>query len=323
MRLDAYLASAHPEHSRSTWQKYIKAGYVSVDGQVTTDFDTVSEDSKVEISIPKLSKRPLDLPVIYEDDNVIVIDKPVGVLTHSKGALNDEFTVADFVKVRSDLTLANQTFPAKARLGLAAPHPRPSGGLAPAQALSEKSGPQLLTNDRFGIVHRLDRATSGVIISAKTGAARKFLQKQFSDRKAKKTYFAVVEKTPKESAARIDLPIGRDPKHPSKFRVDPKGKPAVTDYKLVQVLPGGRALLELKPLTGRTHQLRVHLAYIGAPIVGDPVYGSTSTARATLAKTLIKTGAERMMLHAAELEITIPGGERKTFTAKLPKEFEK
>ncbi|MCL2280768.1 RluA family pseudouridine synthase [Candidatus Saccharibacteria bacterium] len=280
MRLDAYLANTHPEFSRATWQKYIEAGYVSINGEKFVKTAPVSEKSKISVRIPACDKKPINLLVLYQDDNVIVINKPIGVLTHSKGALNDEFTVADFIKSRSSL-----------------------------------QGTTLQESNRFGIVHRLDRATSGVIIGAKNEDARKVLQKQFAERKAKKTYLAIVEKAPKEPAARIDLPIARDPKQPSCFRIDPKGKSAITDYRTVRIFPDGAALLELKPLTGRTHQLRVHLAYIGSPIVGDPIY-NPPFARNDPAK------KGRMFLHAAELEITIPGGERKTFTADLSKDFE-
>lgn len=280
MRLDAYLAQEYPEHSRSTWAKLIRRGDVKINGRVTTSVSsTVTEIDRVIVKETTEELRALDLPVIYQDDNVIVINKPIGVLTHSKGVLNDEFTVADFIKSHSPLQATN-----------------------------------LQENNRFGIVHRLDRATSGVIIGAKNDETRKSLQKQFADRKAKKTYLAIVQKMPKEPAARIDLPIARDPKQPSRFRIDPKGKPAITDYRTVQTFSDGAALLELKPLTGRTHQLRVHLAYIGSPIVGDPVYSLQGRSLQNLQK-------GRMFLHAAELEITIPSGERKTFTAELPEDF--
>jgi 23S rRNA pseudouridine1911/1915/1917 synthase len=290
MRLDVHLAQQHPEHSRSTWAKYIKSGFISVNGKTATRSDLVASGDKIDINLPKNDKKSLDLPVIYEDDNVIVLDKPAGILTHSKGALNDEFTVSDFIRTHSV-----------------------QNGVRPRSE-----------DTRFGIVHRLDRATSGVIIGAKNPETLKYLQRQFSERKAKKTYYAVVEKAPKESEFRIDLPIARNPKHPSQFRVDPKGKPAVTDVKVVQSYIGGRALLELKPQTGRTHQLRVHLAYIGSPIVGESVYTTPqkpvlSAARSDLVAKV--ANGDRMMLHASELEITIPGGERRVFKAKLPKEF--
>jgi 23S rRNA pseudouridine1911/1915/1917 synthase len=275
MRLDAHLAQKFPEHSRATWQKLIRRGDVMVAGQAVTEPKTdVADDAVIKVNLPSDQPPPQDLPTIYEDDNVVVINKPVGVLTHSKGALNDEFTVATFVRARAEQ----------------------GGEAVPAG------------DNRFGIVHRLDRATSGVLITAKNAATRAKLQHEFSERRAKKSYFAITERAPKESRACIDLPIGRNPKHPSQFRVDAIGKPAITYYEVKKVLPDGRALIELKPQTGRTHQLRVHLAYVGAPIVGDSVYGSGAH-------------GDRMMLHASELEITIPNGQRKTFVAPLPPDF--
>jgi 23S rRNA pseudouridine1911/1915/1917 synthase len=226
-----------------------------------TDCIELNEPAKPDFSKEKL-------PIIYEDDNLVVIDKPVGVLTHAKGALNTEFTVAEFAK---------------------------------------KYWPDSSSN-RTGIVHRLDRATSGVMIVAKNEETLKFLQKQFSERKTKKTYEAIVSGRPKEGAAQIDLPIARNPKKPAEFRVDAKGKSAVTLYKVLATNDKGESLIELKPQTGRTHQLRVHMSYLGTPIKGDIVYG--------------RAGG-RMFLHAKSLEITIPGSpnQRKTFNAPTPPEF--
>lgn len=268
MRLDAYLAQYWPEYSRSTWQKYIDAGYVLVNGEVEKSSKRLlGEDDEVTTNVPDAPTHDdQTLPVIYQDDNVMVINKPMGVLTHSKGALNDEFTVADF--------------------------------------FSRYSTYHADTN-RPGIIHRLDRDTSGVLIGALNDDAAKLLQRQFSDRKAKKTYMAVVDGIPKQPEALIDLPIGRNPKSPSQFRVDPNGKSAQTVYKVL-ASNDKYSLVELKPLTGRTHQLRVHMAHLGTPIHGDRVYGKQ---------------ADRLYLHAAELEITIPGGVRKTFTTPVPPEF--
>ncbi|MCL2451503.1 RluA family pseudouridine synthase [Candidatus Saccharibacteria bacterium] len=320
MRLDSFLVEKYPEHSRSVWRRYIEAGYVKVNGRVVARTELAKDSDKIEIDIPESTKQPLDLPVLYEDENVVVIDKPAGVLTHSKGALNDEFTVADFIRTKS--------------VGTDSREAREDGERGSDESCDDRHEERSrefrsedFTGNRFGIVHRLDRATSGVIIGAKTDEARKFLQKQFAERKAKKTYLAIVENPPLKPAARIDLPIARDPKRPSRFRVDPKGKPAITDYRVLQILRDGRALVELKPLTGRTHQLRVHMAHIGAPIVGDPIYGAAGTVPAKSGATglqerfLQRKREERMLLHAACLEITIPGGERKTFRAELPKDF--
>ena len=242
MRLDSYLAEKYPEYSRSVWQKFIKKGYVKVNNEVVTvtKYD-VTEPDMITYELPDLltiSKLITDLPILYEDENVIVINKPAGILTHSKGALNEEYTVADFIRSRS-----------------------PSNHLTNQQS------------NRFGIVHRLDRNTSGVLIGAKNEETLKFLQKQFSNRTVKKTYHAMVNKIPRNSEFIIDLPIARNPKKPSTFRVDPKGKPAITKVRIGSIRVGtSRTVLILKPLTGRTHQLRVHLAYMGMPIIGDNIY---------------------------------------------------
>ena len=167
------------------------------------------------------------------------------------------------------------------------------------------------TLEDYGLlVHRLDRDTSGVVILAKNEATRTMLRNQFQDRKAHKTYYAIVDGHPKLDEALINLPIARNLKHPTTFMVDVKGKPAETYYKVIKK-NDKYSLIELKPVTGRTHQLRVHLNYIGCPIVGDRVYNE-------------KSKADRLMLHAANLEITIPGEDsnvRKTFSAELPKSF--
>jgi RluA family pseudouridine synthase len=164
-----------------------------------------------------------------------------------------------------------------------------------------------MEGERAGIVHRLDRATSGVIICAKTPEALSFLQKQFSQRKAKKRYVAVVQGHMLEEHAVIDMPIERNPKKPQTFRVGVNGKAAITEYQVDQASEH-YSLLELQPQTGRTHQLRVHLNQLGHPILGDELYGGKP--------------AERLFLHAYSLEITVPSGERLTFTAPVPDKFQ-
>jgi 23S rRNA pseudouridine1911/1915/1917 synthase len=273
VRLDAYIAQKYPNYSRALIQKLIKNGHVKVDGSIVVKTSTPVNGSEQifidEIKL-KLPDQPLHLDIIYEDVNCVVINKPLGILVHSKGAYNPEATVASWLKDRKDFD-----FPAD--------------------------------NDRGGIVHRLDRATSGVMICAKNKNTLGFLQKQFQNRKAKKTYVALVEGVPKQDHAIIDLPIDRNPKKPQTFRVSNNGKTAQTEYKMLKT-DQKTSLLELKPVTGRTHQLRVHMNYINNPIVGDVLYGGKI--------------ADRMYLHAKSLEITIPGGERKVFDSELPKEFE-
>ncbi|OGL21965.1 hypothetical protein A2707_01275 [Candidatus Saccharibacteria bacterium RIFCSPHIGHO2_01_FULL_45_15] len=267
-RLDIELAERFPETSRSTWQKHVKAGHVTVNGTVVESpkMDITAKDAIV-VNVPELSDFSKDeLPVMYIDDNVIVIDKPVGVLSHSKGALNDEFTVAEFFRRYTTYNL---------------------------------------DTNRPGIIHRLDRDTSGVMIGARNPETATLLQKQFADRKTKKTYFAVIDGTLDQDEALIDLPIARNPSAPSTFRVDPKGKTAQTSYTVLRT-DGKLTLVELRPKTGRTHQLRVHMKYMNTPIHGDRVYGKQS---------------DRLYLHAHSLEITIPSGNRQVFTSPMPAEF--
>jgi 23S rRNA pseudouridine1911/1915/1917 synthase len=269
-RLDTWLAERNPDLSRSTWQKHIDAGHIVVNGEVQTSSKyMISEQDAVIINIPDMPNfKDKELPIVYMDENVIVINKPAGVLSHSKGALSEEFTVADFF----------------------------------ARYSSYHSD-----TNRPGIIHRLDRDTSGVMIGARNDKTADLLQKQFANRKVKKTYLAVVDGTPKEQTARIDLPIGRNPSAPSTFRVDAKGKPAQTNYKAL-ASDNSRSLLELRPETGRTHQLRVHLEYIGTPIIGDKVYGKPKP-------------SGRMFLHAYKLEVTIPEGNRQVFEVPPPADF--
>jgi 23S rRNA pseudouridine1911/1915/1917 synthase len=272
-RVDVFIASKYPQFARSALEVLFDNKLVQINGQTVKAGSKLREGDSVRVDETTLFQKPepIDLQVIYEDAHVIVINKPPGVLTHSKGSLNIEGTVASFVlpKITDDN----------------------------------------LRGNRAGIVHRLDRATSGVIIAAKNSKSLKYLQKQFSQRRTKKMYYAVVEGWPAQDGALIDASLLRNPKKPQTFKVGAGGKPAQTEYKVVKKFEkSGQkyALLELKPVTGRTHQLRVHLAYIGHPIVGDAVYG--------------RAGGYTY-LHAARLEVTHPGGERKVFEAPLPKIF--
>lgn len=271
-RLDVYLAEKYPELSRSAWQKHIKAGNVVVNNQtiVSPKTDIAANDTVKVSNITRDSFEGHTLPILFQNDDVIVVNKPAGILTHSKGVLNDEFTVADF--------FARSSHYAK-------------------------------TTNRPGIIHRLDRDTSGVLIGAQNAIAAQKLQKQFSDRTVKKTYIAVLASVPAKEKGLIDVPIGRNPSAPSTFRADANGKPAQTYYETLAVNDKGQALVRLQPKTGRTHQLRVHVAFIGTPILGDRIYG--------------KSGP-RLFLHAYQLEITVPENGvnvRQTFTAPVPAEL--
>ncbi len=256
VRLDHMMVKIYKSYNRSTIQKFIESGFVTVDGEVAKKPNQKFEEGvKIDLQVPEdLKNADVKLKVIYEDENVIVVNKPAGLLSEAKGEYCPEKTLAD-----------------------------------------------------FGFVaHRLDRDTSGVMILAKTEEVQKFLKRQFQDRKVHKTYYAIVSGRPKLDEARIDLPMARDIKRPTTFRVDPNGKEAETFYKVLKS-DDKHSLVELRPTSGRTHQLRVHMKYLGHPILGDPVYGEEK--------------ADRLYLHAGSLEITLPGGVRKVFESPLPKEF--
>lgn len=278
-RLDQYVTRTVPTVTRAYAVKLIEAGQVAVNGAPQlkagyklrgSDYVSITYDEVAATTIPSV-----ELNVIYEDEDCIVIEKPVGMLTHSKGVFNPEASVASWLHSHLQAELA-----------------------------AADTGP----NNRAGIVHRLDRATSGLLICAKTATALVWLQKQFSQRRVNKTYIAVVKGKLKLPEAVIDLPIERDPKKPQTFRVGQNGKLATTTYQVLET-NSQHSLVELKPRTGRTHQLRVHLQYLHHPIVGDSLYGGEI--------------AERMFLHAHELELTLPNRERKIFTSPVPAEFAK
>lgn len=256
IRLDMALLEQYPYYSRATIQKFIKSGRATVNKETVLKPNyIIEENDELYLEEPerKQGEKP---PVIYEDENVIVFDKPAGMLSIKKGEYTEEPAVEDFGE----------------------------------------------------IVHRLDRDTSGVVIVAKSAEVKGFLQKQFQERKTHKTYYAVVCGHPKEQHAIISIPLARNLKRPTTFMPDKDGREAITEYKVIDQ-NDKLSLVELKPKTGRTHQLRIHMAQINTPILGDKVYNPKSPK------------AERMFLHAAALEITIPGGKRMTFTAPVPEEF--
>lgn len=269
-RLDQYVLSKFPSLSRSYAARLIDEGRVLVNKEPSKPGFKLREKDRVEINFDpsELEQIPdIELPVLYEDKDVLVIDKPAGVISHARGKFWNEPSVASFVR--------------------------------------QKTGQD---GERASIVHRLDRATSGVIICAKNTEALSFLQKQFSSRKVKKSYIAIVSGHLKPEEAMIEMPISRSTTKPQTFRTDPEGKPATTVYK-VQKSIGPYDLVELRPLTGRTHQLRVHLEEIGHPIVGDDLYGGPS--------------ADRLYLHAKKLEIALPDGKHRAFVSPLPDSFKK
>lgn len=269
-RADVLLAEANNQYSRAALAKLFDLQTIKIGSKIIKPGDKIQPGDSFEADIFPLQQPAADieLPVIFENEFVVVVDKPAGVISHARGRYWDESSVASFIRAK----------------------------------ITDPNG------ERAGIVHRLDRATSGVMICAKDSKTMSFLQKQFSNRKVKKKYLAVVEGQVDPAHAIISVPIARNPKKPKSFMPSSEGKPSETEYKLTSQ-KNGLSFLELSPKTGRTHQLRVHLKYINHPIVGDELYGGKP--------------AVRMYLHANSLEITLPGGERKIFESACPWEGEK
>ncbi len=279
-RLDHCIVEALPDLSRSEVQRLIKAGQVLVNNTPSKPAYRLEQGDEITVSLPTSSPdvvEPEDIPltIVYEDGDLAVIDKPAGMVVHPAFG-NRSGTLVNAALSRW-------------------PEMREVGG-----------------EERAGIVHRLDKETSGLLVLAKNTASLEALQAQFKTRTVYKCYIALVEGVPGNSSGLIDAPIGRDPKQRKRMTVARDGRPAETRYDLIEDL-GTNALLSLVLHTGRTHQIRVHLAWLGHPVVGDTVYGYR--------KQRIKM--KRLFLHAADLHIDSPGtGERLEFQAPLPDSLE-
>ncbi|MHB8648263.1 MAG: RluA family pseudouridine synthase [Thermomicrobiales bacterium] len=277
-RLDRFLATALPQFTRAYLQTCIERGNVVVDGRARKASHRLRGGEQIMMTIPDepsttmLIPEQMALSILYEDADVIVIDKPAGLVVHP-GAGNWTGTLVH-------------------------------GILAHA--------PEVRTNDtvRPGIVHRLDKETSGVMIVAKHDGAREFLARQLRDRTAQKEYTALVHGIVPRDVT-IEAPIGRDPVHRTRMAVVRDGREATSILHVVEQLPG-YTLLSVDLRTGRTHQIRVHCAYIGHPVAGDSRYAP----RRTLPRDLT-----RQFLHATSLALTLPGGERRSFIAPLPNDL--
>ncbi len=282
-RLDKFLVSCLPDLSRSRLQALIRDGQVKINGQTAAKSGTLVEDGQVvQIYLPEPApaglqpeKYPLD--ILYEDGNVIVVNKPAGMVVHPSAG-------------HASGTLVN-------------------AALAHAPDLTGIGG-----EIRPGVVHRLDKDTSGIILLAKNDAAHRWLQAQFKQRQVEKIYLALVDGKPPTPKGRIEAPIGRDPKNRQKMAVVPpeKGREAVSDFFTVENF-SAHTLLQVHPLTGRTHQIRLHLAFLKCPVAGDTVYGRK---RASIP-------VRRHFLHAWRLTICLPGEKtERTFEAPLPPELQ-
>jgi 23S rRNA pseudouridine1911/1915/1917 synthase len=284
-RVDRFVADA-TGLSRSYVQKLISDGRLTADGEPLRANAIVGPGAELRLDVPP--PEPLDLTpapdirvhVVYEDDDLLIVDKPAGLVVHPAPGHSSD-TLVNALLARADGA--------------------EYGGIAGVS--------------RPGIVHRLDRDTSGLLMVAKHDGAQASLMAQLKARRVKKTYLALVQGSVSAAAGRIEAPIGRDPKHRTKMAVVPDGRPSVTGYRVKERFDGW-TLLELDLVTGRTHQIRVHLDAIGHPVAGDPVYGGASARRGP-------DSLHRLFLHAWRLELTAPSdGHLIRATAPLPPELE-
>lgn len=280
VRLDRWLAAHVPELSRARLQALIDAGHVRIDGGVPKASRRLAGGEHVSLEIPPappetLAPEPIALTVLYEDDEVLVVDKPAGMVVHP-GAGHSTGTLAAAV-------------------------------LAHAPGTSGVGGPR-----RPGIVHRLDKDTSGLLVMAKTARAYDSLTAQLAARTVTRRYRAVVHGRVKANDGVVDAPIGRHPRDRVRMAVVPRGKRAVTRYRVLERF-AHVSDLDVKLETGRTHQIRVHMASLGHPVVGDPLYGARP------GRAPVPVSLEGLALHAAELAFVHPVTESwLQFASPLP-----
>lgn len=281
-RLDHFLVRALPAYSRSRLQALIRAGRVQIDAAVAKKGgQMLGRGSVVVLDVPEaaptsLLPEPIPLDIIYENADVLVVNKRAGMTVHPGAG-------------HATGTLVN------AALG----HDPTMEGVG--------------GEERPGVVHRLDKDTSGVIVLAKNDAALHWLQRQFHDRQVVKNYVALVDGKPPSPSGRVEAPIGRDPSHRKRMAIasEGKGRVAVSEYTTQESFIA-HSLLEVRPLTGRTHQVRLHCAFLGCPIVGDKVYGRQKSS----------IPLDRHFLHAWKLRLTLPDEHiEREFKADLPAEL--
>jgi 23S rRNA pseudouridine1911/1915/1917 synthase len=282
LRLDKFLVGCLPEYSRARLQGLIQDGFVNLGGVAARKSgQPVTKGDAVQVRIPPpvptaLEPEAIPLNIVFENDDLIVVDKPAGMVVHP---------------------------------GVG----HPSGTLVHAALAHAPSMGGIGGEGRPGVVHRLDRETSGLILLAKNDAAQRALQEQFRSRQVVKVYLALVDGRPPTPAGRIEAPIGRDAAQRKRMAVvaPAKGREATSEYRTLEAFPQ-HTLLEVHPITGRTHQIRLHLSFLGCPVVGDTVYGRRKPS----------LPLARHFLHAARLTIRLPGEEAsRTFEAPLPEEL--
>ena len=280
-RLDRVLSGRFPDMTRSSLQGLIESGAVSKDGKPLKKNYKVCENDRISVELPEPKEveiQPEDIPldVVYEDADIVVVNKPRGMVVHpAPGNWSGTLVNALMYQCGDSLSGIN-------------------GEIRP------------------GIVHRIDKDTSGLLVVAKNDAAHRSLAEQIAVHSALRQYYAVVIGCPKEDSGTISAPIARHRTDRKKMAVDPNGREAVTHYAVLERYRGF-TYLTFRLETGRTHQIRVHMKHIGHPIIGDPLYGPKTDSW--------KLGGQ--CLHAGKLTLTHPStGERMTFTAPLPDYFE-
>jgi 23S rRNA pseudouridine1911/1915/1917 synthase len=283
-RLDRFLVGQLQEFSRSRIQGLIAGGLVEVNGRAAKKAGQMLENGlQVTVRVPpaaptELAAEDIPLDIVFENDGLVVVNKPAGMVVHPGAG-------------------------------------HPSGTLVNAMLGYDPEIEGIGGEERPGVVHRLDKETSGLILFAKNERAHRWLQDQFRLRKVDKTYLALVDGKPPTPSGRVEAHIGRDPSHRKRMAIVPesRGREAISEYKTVEPFRN-HTLLEFHPLTGRTHQIRLHCAFIGCPIVGDEVYGRK---RPSL-------DIDRHFLHAYRLKILLPGEKQpRVFEAPLPDELAK
>jgi 23S rRNA pseudouridine1911/1915/1917 synthase len=277
-RLDTYLASALPQLSRAYLQKLIEQGYVLVNGETTKASQRLKEADSITMKLPALPAGPaaeaMPLTIIYEDEDIMITDKPAGLTVHPAPG-------------HPTHTLVN---------AILAHSPSLAGGAEPM---------------RPGIVHRLDKDTSGLMVIAKNDPAREYVAAQFKSRTVIKRYLVLVKGRLFPERGIIEAPIGRDPHRRQRMAIVEAGKEATTRYQVREYMDG-YTLVEVTPVTGRTHQIRIHLSAIGHPVIGDPVYGIKSPY------------LDRQFVHAYRLGFRLPStGRYLEFTSPLPADLER
>ncbi|MEO5888227.1 MAG: RluA family pseudouridine synthase [Anaerolineales bacterium] len=282
-RLDKFLVGQLPEFSRSRIQGLIADGFVDVNDHAAKKAgQTLENESTVTVRIPPpvptdLIAENIPLEIIFENDDMLVVNKEAGMVVHPAAG-------------HADGTLVN------AVLGYD-PEIEGIGG-----------------EERPGVVHRLDKETSGLILLAKNERSHRWLQDQFRLRKVEKTYLALVDGKPPTPSGRVEAYIGRDPSHRKRMAIvsESRGREAISEYKTLESFKS-HTLLEFHPLTGRTHQIRLHCEFLHCPIVGDKIYGRKKTS----------VDIDRHFLHAYRLKIALPNEtEARIFEAPLPDELE-